>query len=47
MFKSRTKKQLDITTAFLLYRIAELKVDVQQLRKELEELKGTEYERGE
>lgn len=47
MFKSRTKKQLDITTAFLLYRIAELKVDVQQLRKELEELKGTEYEHGE
>lgn len=48
MFKNKsTKENLRITTAFLLYKIAELKVDIQKLRSDLEELKGTEYEHGE
>lgn len=47
MFKNKTQKQLDITTTFLLYKISELTLHIQQLRKELEELKGTEYEHGE
>jgi len=47
MFKNSTKKQLNITTAFLIYKISELTLQIQQVREELETLKGTEYEHGE
>ena len=47
MFKSKTQKQLEATTTFMLWKISELTIEIQKIHKKIEELSGTEYEHGE
>jgi hypothetical protein len=46
MFKSKTSRTLDITTAFLIHQIAILRTEIDTVREKLSELE-TEYEHGE